>query len=628
MIVDELRERAVGDRVERSARLRWVGGEFRLRIEVPAGFAPAAEDASGYLPVALMLSMYRGEDLQIEGAVSPRLLRASEELQRVYSAWDPAARRCRVRATAELETTEPAAGVGCMMSRGVDSLHAATRGRAVALTHLVFCDSLEPVWDDDVRARERELNAEAAGRIGLPLLVLSTNLRDPTAQLIDYNDLHGAGLALLAHSLSGGLGRCVFPAGGTTAALSSAGSHPLLDPLFSTERLEVEPASPWLDRGQRIRDLAAEAPELLELIKSCNRVNSTDNCGRCRKCLRTMIALHVAGVLHRVPTFPDRIDPELLRSIRLEDILLRHFWLQAFHMLGDDDAELRDAVAHMLRRSVRPGLRDRGTAVVSWVRGERPWPEPRRSQGPSLLGRVDTNVHVALLVDGRPEKFGLEAATPQPQPAWEVGPTPPDWVPPPDPQPGLIGLVRLIDRGARRHRYALGQLPPMAHAERVGELGALAAEPGPGSTPVWLTEDGRLVTKAADVAGQRHAPEAAARWVLGPLRWRGIAPGRVHAAELLRRLGEVASPRRSEAAPRRGEPEGWLLPAGEGRLPLFSAIHPVTGDQLLSTDRDEAGRLGYGEPVLLGHLEPHAPMSGRVGTGRPFVPWASRFGQA
>jgi hypothetical protein len=627
VIVDQLRESAAGDRVERSARLRWVGGEFRLRIEAPAGFAPAPEDATAYLPVALMLSMYRGEDLQIEGAVSPRLLRASEELQRVYSAWDPAARRCRVRAAAVLEGTEPAEGIGCMMSRGVDSMHAATRRRDDPLTHLVFCDSLEPVWGEDVRARERELNAEAARRSGLPLLVLSTNLRDPAAQLIDYNDLHGAGLALLAHSLSGGLGRCVFPAGGTSAALSSSGSHPLLDPLFSTERLEVEPASPWLDRGQRIRDLAAEAPELLELIKSCNRVDSTDNCGRCRKCLRTMIALHVAGVLDRVPTFPDRIDPELVRSIRLEDILLRHFWLQAFHMLGDDDAELRDAVAHMLRRSARPGLRERGTAVVSWVRGDRPWPEPRRSQGPSLIGRVDTNVHVALLVDGRPEKFGLEAATPQPQPAWEVGPTPPDWLPPPDPRPGLIGLVRLIDRGARRHRYAVGQLPPMAHAERVGELGALAAEQGPGSTPAWLTEDGRLVTEAAPWGGSERSPEATARWVLGPLRWRGVAADRVHVVELLRRLGEAVGPATKSPRPT-GEPAGWLLPASESRLPLFSAAHPVTGDQLLSTTDAEAGRLGYGEPVLLGHLEAAAPMSGRLGAGRPFVPWASRFGQA
>jgi hypothetical protein len=117
--------------------------------------------------------------------------------------------------------------------------------------------------------------------------------------------------------------------------------------------------------------------------------------------------------------------------------------------------------------------------------------------------------------------------------------------------------------------------------------------------------------------------------VLGPLRWRGVAPNRDHAVELLRRLREAAGPGASgDGSGPLGEPAGWLLPEGEGRLPLFAAAHPVTGDQLLSTEREEAGRLGYGEPALLGHLEPAAPMSGRLGSGKPFLPWASRFGQA
>ena len=57
MIVDRLEQRETGDRVERSARLRWVGGEFRLRVEVPADFAAPEGDATAYVAAALPLAL-------------------------------------------------------------------------------------------------------------------------------------------------------------------------------------------------------------------------------------------------------------------------------------------------------------------------------------------------------------------------------------------------------------------------------------------------------------------------------------------------------------------------------------------------------------------------------------------
>jgi hypothetical protein len=78
-----------------------------------------------------------------------------------------------------------------------------------------------------------------------------------------------------------------------------------------------------------------------------------------------------------------------------------------------------------------------------------------------------------------------------------------------------------------------------------------------------------------------------------------------------------------------GYPLAWLYrDAAEGRLPLHSAIHPITHDQLLTTNAFEATDLGYGEPVLLGHLDARAPTTGSLGTRRPHLFWASRFGQS
>ena len=68
------------------------------------------------------------------------------------------------------------------------------------------------------------------------------------------------------------------------------------------------------------------------------------------------------------------------------------------------------------------------------------------------------------------------------------------------------------------------------------------------------------------------------------------------------------------------------LPA-TGRLPLYSAFHPVTGDQLLSTDQWEANDLGYGPAEVLGYVDGLAPVTGRLGVEGGDIPWASHFGR-
>jgi hypothetical protein len=74
-------------------------------------------------------------------------------------------------------------------------------------------------------------------------------------------------------------------------------------------------------------------------------------------------------------------------------------------------------------------------------------------------------------------------------------------------------------------------------------------------------------------------------------------------------------------------PAGYLLRSPTTyTVPLYAALHPVTGDQLLSSSRSEATSLGYQDPVLLGHLVAWAPVTGRLGPIRAAAPWTTRFG--
>jgi hypothetical protein len=76
-------------------------------------------------------------------------------------------------------------------------------------------------------------------------------------------------------------------------------------------------------------------------------------------------------------------------------------------------------------------------------------------------------------------------------------------------------------------------------------------------------------------------------------------------------------------------PTGYLLQSRLPRtLPLYGAVHPVTGDVLLSTEAAEARELGYGNPALLGHLAATAPVTGALGPIAVGIPWAWQFGVA
>ena len=191
-----------------------------------------------------------------------------------------------------------------------------------------------------------------------------------------------------------------------------------------------------------------------------------------------------------------------------------------------------------------------------------------------------------------------------------------------------VGLVRMLDRTRPGHLYAAGAA---GSGELVGELGCLHAHAGSGLEPVRLTAGGRLITDAYEPEVPRLRPLALVRWLVAPLAWRGFATASVRLNVSLSRARMLARLRRIRSA--QGTPAaveaGWLdREPGPRSIALFSAVHPVTGDQLLTADRWEAVDLGYVDVEQLGFLVAEAPVTGSLSASRPELPWASRLGQA
>jgi hypothetical protein len=273
-------------------------------------------------------------------------------------------------------------------------------------------------------------------------------------------------------------------------------------------------------------------------------------------------------------------------------------WERLHEALGPspEDAALKRAVRQILRTSARESM-------------------PRESL--SMLAQRARRIH--HLLHGRlpdiPVAAGGVASS-------EVAPLDPSWPPPRDEPRGLLGLVRAVDYDARQHRYAAGALPA---GQRSGELGALLAERPEGGLPLELGPDGR---PALDGLAASRPRWALPRWVLEPLLWRDEAPPAARLRSMARRTMDSARSRGRDTQPVAAETAGWLHAAGgSGRAELWAAAHPVLDDVLLTTDRDEPGDLGYGEPVTLGFVELRAPVTGSVGAAEVPIPWARRWGR-
>lgn len=573
MIVDAIGAEAREDgRVARTATVQFADGEvWHADVVVPARYAtPESDDATAVLPLTLLLAMRLGEDLEIRGRVDAALLGRLEYLQAFYLACD-SDRLSPIELTCAGSISipgAPAARTASCLSRGVDSLYQAARRRSAhgPIDELLFIDRFEPVHDDTVRAAEIALAHQAAAVIGLPLVVVEAPLRGPPDRLFDWEDAVGAGLAWVAHALCGGLGRLVIPSSDSIATLGPAGVGPALDPLFSSQRMWVEPGDVSETRFGKVRWLAANTPALLPLIKVCYAENRADNCGQCGKCLHTMACLRAAGVLEQATAFPP-LDLEVFAALR--------------HQLISVLFEI-DAVRAAAERAGDSGL---AAAASESLRLSAAALQPRRpGPAPSFRARHNQAI-LALVRDLR---------------------TAPE-----------LGLVRAIDLRARRHVHGAGWRPA---GTITAELGALLP-PGAGAeVGLWVLGDGRIATAAVTPAGARGGAVRRIRHVVAALV--GRDPRRTR--RLARRVVDLAVAPLGPAAPDPGAtPDGYLrADRGPSRIALWVGEHPATGDQYSAASAEEVLAAGYAMPRLLGYLEASAPLTGQLGShATPLIPW-------
>ena len=309
-----------------TAKVSFQGREEECFYSVPRQYASLAdtESANCFLVGMLYPAMRYGEDIEVQGVVSARLLyNLNEYLVPLMAICDSRLKRIRISAEAVDDKGHPEAkAVGTGFSGGIDSFaticehFVRPEPEGFKLTHLFFFNVGAhgiPKKPDDMEAIERQFRARYEkfkgfpAEAGLPFVPVDSNVH----KFHPWGHLEVATFATVSAVmfLQRGIRRYYLASSGHTYRqlwkFLGEGGRPdaierlnmMLLPWLSTESLDLVDDGNLYDRSQKTV-LVADYPPATKYLNVCYGHDTLDtNCSVCAKCARTLLTLDILGKL-------------------------------------------------------------------------------------------------------------------------------------------------------------------------------------------------------------------------------------------------------------------------------------------------------------------------------------------
>lgn len=268
--------------------------------------------AVSLLPLAQVL----GEDLTIEGSLSPRLVNGMREYQQVMAYWIPNQMRLVNIIANDLEPL-PVQRAGknlvTLFSGGVDSSHSLMShlpeyqpDPAYQVRGALFIHGLDiPLQNQASYLESFQTFERYLTPLGIDLISCATNLHYFSSGLLKWGIAHagvifGAGLAL-----DGWIANLVVPSSYSLDELIPRGINPMVDHLLSTETLKMIHHGATSSRVEKVAAISNWEPaqQFLRVCVDEKYRFAVNNCSKCEKCIRTMTMLEICGTLQAFTTF-------------------------------------------------------------------------------------------------------------------------------------------------------------------------------------------------------------------------------------------------------------------------------------------------------------------------------------
>jgi hypothetical protein len=312
LISADVRQGSSAERARLVGRVRYDAPEAReeeLWFEVPHQLAgDLATSGTPWLAALLPLAVTLNEPLRIALPVDARVRAGAHELMDLWCCWYPQLRAISITAPASAGAAGSGPRTAAFFSGGLDSLFTLLRTRDDVGPARV--DDLLTVVGFDVALDRAEAgrrmharSGEVAAALHRTSVPVTTNLRQTRWRVVDWEYLGcGAALAAVALALEPRYGAVLVGSSGGYRDLHVYGSHPLVEPLFSSTTLQLLHDGAAFTRVEKMRFIT-QHDIALRSLHVCWRSGTDENCGACKKCYRAMLMLELLGVRERCTTF-------------------------------------------------------------------------------------------------------------------------------------------------------------------------------------------------------------------------------------------------------------------------------------------------------------------------------------
>lgn len=321
LVVEDLRTEWFDGVVAISAWMRGgpAGDGLRVRFRLH-GAGVLDPTATAFVPVAAVAASWAGSDVVIDAPVDAVALAGARRAITLLAGFgsDAGASVPSITASeviadtrvipAQVTPSGDAVGsdhaldardrhqVGLFFTRGVDSA-ATLLADADTVTHLIGIDWVDPPYCTPGTEAVFASTRMAAAERGLPLLRVTSNVRDLLDAGPGWRWAFGPVLASFGLAVAPMLSEVRISSAFGPGDPTANSSQELLDPWWSSSQVAiVHRTATRLDRTAAV----AGDPWAMRWLKVCWMRSGDGNCGRCPKCLMTMTALYICGAGDRV----------------------------------------------------------------------------------------------------------------------------------------------------------------------------------------------------------------------------------------------------------------------------------------------------------------------------------------
>ena len=343
---------------------------------------------NAFLLASVIPAMQKGERrVRVEGRVCPKLRNGLVTAMQILREWygDAGHSPVEVEATEgfspPLKTTPPR--IASFMSGGADSLATVRCNRMdfllehpESIRDCIFVHGFDlggyEAFDKQYENYEFIFQnmLPMASDAQLNLIPVYTNLRflekgaSPYDNRLFTMESHGAAMAAVAHAFSARLSSGMIASTNSIPELAPLGSHPVLDPNFSSAEIDMQHDGARFERLQKV-EIVANWPSGFRILRACQNPLlpvGVLNCGECEKCTRTMTELLVLGKLKEAVTYPcedmsalqirrlrapDKVDPARPYAL-LSDATYNHWKALTRHLSPLGRGDLIEAIEEVL----------------------------------------------------------------------------------------------------------------------------------------------------------------------------------------------------------------------------------------------------------------------------------------